>query len=315
MQSILIAFDGSRPSTAALEYAFQTFPDANFTVLYTPETDRSESRLSNVKGVLDWLKSSERRAHELRDIVDETSEHYDVSVTSEVVVDRLAKTVIERCETGEVDQVFVGNYSQPGRRSRLFANVTERIVRRVSRPVTAVPSPTNRSFEAPPRTVLVPVDSSKQANRALEYACEMFPNATITGLSVVDPLVAHLDELDITGWETGTLEKWEAEIESHRAELEALERSIRNRSTTTLDRAASRAADHGVELSTISVEGYPAEAILDYIRENPIDHVCMGSHGQSKYERFLLGSTTESVLNDSPVPVTTLRRPPRNERS
>lgn len=47
--------------------------------------------------------------------------------------------------------------------------------------------------------------------------------------------------------------------------------------------------------------------IIDYIKEENIDLVVMGTHGRSGIEHILLGSVAEKVLRRSPCPVLTIR--------
>ncbi|WP_254280700.1 universal stress protein [Haloarcula marina] len=313
MTAVLVAFDGSDQSKAALEYAFRTFPDADFTVLYTLDDDHSQPGLSNVKAMLKWLKSSEGRAELLYDTFMTATEKWDVSATAELVMDGLAKAVVKRAETGEFDQVVIGNYSRSERQLGRFTTVTERITRRVSLPVTAVRSLQNGQFATPPETVLVPMNGSEQGNKALDYACSNFPTADITALNVVEPLSVYFDDLDMEEWKTETIEEWETEIETHRSEIESLSQTLQNQSKSVLERATARAENQGIDLATVSVTGKPTETILSHVTDASIDLVCMGRHSRSRVEQFILGSVTESVLKNCPAPVTTLRERPDDE--
>lgn len=53
--------------------------------------------------------------------------------------------------------------------------------------------------------------------------------------------------------------------------------------------------------------GTPFELILEYIDDEEIDLVVMGTHGRRGIERYVLGSVTERVLRLSPVPVLAVR--------
>lgn len=313
MTAVLVAFDGSDQSKAGLEYAFRTFPDADFTVLYTLDADHSPPGLSDVKAMLKWLRSSEGQAEQLYDTFMAAAEKWDVSATAELVMDGLAKAVVKRAGTGEFDQVVIGNYSRSERQLGRFTSITERIIRRVSLPVTVVRSLKGGQFATPPETIVVPINGSEQGNKALDYACQQFPTADITALNVIDPLILHLDELDVGNWQTETIDQWETEIETHRTEIESLSQSLRDQSKSVLERAKRRATNQGIELSTVSVSGKPTEAILNHVTEASVDLVCMGRHSRSRYERFVLGSVTESVLKGCSAPVTTLRERPDDE--
>lgn len=51
----------------------------------------------------------------------------------------------------------------------------------------------------------------------------------------------------------------------------------------------------------------PAEALITYMEEAPIDLVVMGTHGRRGVDRMLFGSVTEEVVRRGPCPVLTIR--------
>ena len=52
--------------------------------------------------------------------------------------------------------------------------------------------------------------------------------------------------------------------------------------------------------------GNPAQKILDYISDEEIDLVIMGTHGRKGLDRFIFGSVADRVVKMSPVPVLTI---------
>jgi nucleotide-binding universal stress UspA family protein len=131
--------------------------------------------------------------------------------------------------------------------------------------------------------VLVPLDDSPLAMRALEYALDEWSTAEVTVLHVVDPIDA-IYESEVGG--PVAAEQW---YDSRLAATEAL-----------FDRARERAADAGVSLRTATAVGKPGREIVRYVA----DHVVLGSHGRSGLERLYLGSVAERVLRRSAVTVT-----------
>jgi len=73
------------------------------------------------------------------------------------------------------------------------------------------------------------------------------------------------------------------------------------RVTATLPRELS--------VTTILRHGDPAEEILDVVRSQPVDLVCMGARGRGRITGALLGSVSSAVLHHSPVPVVVLHAP------
>lgn len=51
------------------------------------------------------------------------------------------------------------------------------------------------------------------------------------------------------------------------------------------------------------VLGDPSDSILNFIRDNQIDLVVMGTHGRKGLDRVLFGSVAERVIKTSKVPV------------
>jgi len=138
-----------------------------------------------------------------------------------------------------------------------------------------------------PDNVLVALDGSPLAERALTYALETFPNATITTIYVINPIDSVIDV------EAGGLPVAEDWYEN-----------VQERATTIHTTATDLAAEHHSVLDTVTEVGKPAREILDYADSHGIDQIVMGSHGRSGLDRTLLGSVAETVTRRAQIPVT-----------
>ncbi|MFC6763979.1 universal stress protein [Natrinema soli] len=139
------------------------------------------------------------------------------------------------------------------------------------------------------RNILVPVDHSSQSTKALEYALQEYSDDNLTVLHVID-----VNQIAMYG------------DEGYRFNEEYIQQ-LRNRAEELLERTRQTAVDHGTVIETELETGLPIQTIHEYIDENDIDHVVMGSHGRSGASRILLGSVAEAVTRRSPVPVTIVR--------
>jgi universal stress protein A len=63
----------------------------------------------------------------------------------------------------------------------------------------------------------------------------------------------------------------------------------------------------GFPVKTVIRTGVTFVEIIDYIREEKVDLVVMGTHGRSGLEHILIGSVAEKVVRKSPCPVLTVR--------
>lgn len=135
--------------------------------------------------------------------------------------------------------------------------------------------------------ILVPMDDSEMAQRALVYALENHPEAEITVLHVVgepSPMGVAATSLALE---------------------DDLEAAAEERAEVVFDRARDRAAEYGVEVATEVQLGQPTRAILN--RADEFDAVVIGSHGGSMADRLFVGDVAQKVFRGSPVPVVVVR--------
>jgi nucleotide-binding universal stress UspA family protein len=144
------------------------------------------------------------------------------------------------------------------------------------------------------RSILVAVDGSQAASKALEEAIELAreSGARLTLISVAVPFRWRLPSPYMAPFPS------EGELA-----LEAQE---------VADRAAALVPDD-VPVSTVVRSGPTAKAILDRVEQGEHDLVVMGSRGLGLAGSLLVGSVGRAVLAHSPVPV--LIHPARAGRS
>ena len=137
-------------------------------------------------------------------------------------------------------------------------------------------------------TILVPTDGSSDAKKGAEHGVELAAavGATIHALYVI--------EEGTNPWSRQSIED---QLDDARAYGDELTGEV-----------VSMASDAGVECVTETKVGpNVAEAINDYVDEEGIDAIVMGS-GYRGSMGDLLGSTADKVLRTVTVPVTVVRR-------
>jgi len=135
--------------------------------------------------------------------------------------------------------------------------------------------------------ILVPMDDSEMAQRALAYALENHPDAEITVLHVVggpSPLGGAATALALS---------------------DDVEAAAEERAEEVFDDARERAAEYDVEITTEVQLGHPVRAILN--RADDFDAVVLGTHGGSLADRLVAGNVSQKVFRNSPVPVVIAR--------
>ncbi len=138
--------------------------------------------------------------------------------------------------------------------------------------------------------ILVPMDDSEPAGRALEYALDNHPDAEVTVLHIVGvPSMMMGDTVGLV------LEDDLSEAADERAKA-------------VFDRAREIADDRDREIETVVGIGHPARNIVD--RAEDYDAIILGSHGADRdraTRRFLVGNVAETTSKRSPTPVTIVR--------
>ncbi len=73
--------------------------------------------------------------------------------------------------------------------------------------------------------------------------------------------------------------------------------------TELLQPLVSRAKEAGVRCEVVVRPGLPADQILAFLRERPVDRVVMGTHSPGPIGKLLVGSVAEAVLRSANAPV------------
>ena len=145
------------------------------------------------------------------------------------------------------------------------------------------------------KNILVPTDFSEPADAAVEYARTL---ATEFGsrlhlLHVVPEPYAY---------------PWGTELSTF-----SLANILAESETGAQERLATFAADLGVpagRVVTKATVGRPVDQILDYIGDQHIDLVVMGTHGRGMMGHLLIGSVAERIVRRSSAPVLTVHSMP-----
>lgn len=135
--------------------------------------------------------------------------------------------------------------------------------------------------------ILVPMDGSELAERALAYALENYPDASVTVLTVVgEPSVMMGRSMGLA------METNFDDAAAKRAEL-------------IFSRARDIADEHDAEIETAVDVGRPARKIVATAAE--FDTVVIGSHSSTLVDRLFVGNVADTVVKRSPVPVVVVR--------
>ncbi|MCE5337490.1 MAG: universal stress protein [Methanomicrobiaceae archaeon] len=139
------------------------------------------------------------------------------------------------------------------------------------------------------RKILVAIDGSEPANRALEAAIEEASvwNAKVHVVYVVESGLFSSLPMDNT--------------------LEVIYSVLQKEGEEILESARKKADAAGISLTTHLRQGHAGSQIVSLAEELGIDLIVLGSYGKSGVDRLLLGSVTDYVVQNSPITTTVVR--------
>jgi nucleotide-binding universal stress UspA family protein len=142
------------------------------------------------------------------------------------------------------------------------------------------------------KKILLPTDSSKNSERAGEYAISL---ADLSGADIIVLNVIDTDYLDAIP---------QPDIrESVDEELRGDVKRVVEHFEENLEEKQCSGKCENVKFKILIKEGKPADVILKTIEEEGIDQVVIGKSGKHGLEKLLLGKTTDKVVKKANVPV------------
>lgn len=136
--------------------------------------------------------------------------------------------------------------------------------------------------------VLVAIESSPNSFKALERAVSIVKNegGNLTVITIAEMLLG-LEEI---------------------FDYEVVHKELLALSTTTIDTAKEYCTAQNITAKYKILEGQsPADAILEYAENNPVDVMVVGSRGKKGLNRFLLGSVALKIVSHAKCSVFVVR--------
>jgi nucleotide-binding universal stress UspA family protein len=147
--------------------------------------------------------------------------------------------------------------------------------------------------------ILVPLDGSELSDYVIPHlgtvvkGCRKPPRVTL--LRVVEPSKMAFGSEAVTPMAV--------------QQLQAMFDWQREDARKYLARTQRKLQKGGIDTDTVSLEGLPADVIIEYAEKNKIDLLIMSTHGRSGISRAVFGSVAEKVLHGLCIPVLMIRAP------
>src|SRR5690606_29920981 len=143
------------------------------------------------------------------------------------------------------------------------------------------------------KKILVPCDFSQQALNAFRFALDMIQQSKgeVHLLNVVElPIMHDTVLMPVLSFE------------------EELLKGMSQKAEKQFEKMKEKHAQPGQKIKSTVKFGATSRMILDYIDEEKIDLVVMGTEGASGAKELLIGSNTEKIVRRSSVPVLAIKK-------
>jgi len=293
IRKILFPTDFSNASTAALGHAVMLADsfEAELTLLHVAADERHSLQAH--------FPELEKAADELQELAEEQlAEMTDTTRPRRLAVKRvvrLSQTPVEEIANysreENFDLIVMGTHGRTGVAHLLMGSIAESLVRLAPCPVLTVREHMEKEEVAPYLKILVPVDFSPHAEKALKYGIALAMNfeASLNVLHVMDqPVQPSHYQLDDNF-------------------LMMMQPNLEARTHEALQQLMARLAPKDLEYETAYVFGRAYAEIVNYAASNDVDLIVLGTHGLSGLQQFLLGSTAAKVVRHAPCPVLTVK--------
>lgn len=144
---VLVPIDDGEPSTAALEYALDTFPNVDITVLHVTDPIEGYEREAGLDPEAEAttgtylearIEEEDERAESLLDNAERVAADRGTEIETAHESGRPAQEIVTHAETNRFDHLVIGSHGRTSAARVLLGSVAESVVRRAHCPVTVV---------------------------------------------------------------------------------------------------------------------------------------------------------------------------------
>jgi nucleotide-binding universal stress UspA family protein len=292
--SVLVPYDGSEPSRAALSQALALLQPTSTLVILTVVDDSAiitESAISS--SAYDPTPLFETfDAQGTAMLADAVSRCAKANITpvTELVHGSPVPAIVAHMKKHGCDLVVMGTHARTGVDRLFLGSTTEGVLRSSTVPVLTVRT-TDAVVAHPFATVVLGIDDSDASDAAVALA-KTFMQSFKTRL-----VACHAIDTTVL-YENAAAYPYDLQdvLEEMRAEGAAI-----------IARSLTRASIDAHDVTVVVVEGSPARVLLQAVQDQHATDVIVGSHGRRGLRRFFLGSAAEQVVRSCDVPVLVVR--------
>ncbi len=219
----------------------------------------------------------------------------DITAEVRATVGRPAEEILRVADEEGCGLIAMSTHGRNAITRGVLGSVTDKVLHASAAPVLTVAPERARNYqedEASLQTVIVPLDGSELAERALPYAEQL---ASVLSLGILLARVVRFERPHYT--DTGI-------------ELPDLTEQLVDEASEYVKRVSKEVGGRGLKVETKVLRGAPAPILLDLAHKTPQSFITMTTHARSGLSRWMMGSVAEALVRGSGEPVLLIRTQP-----
>ncbi|MCR2052683.1 universal stress protein [Actinomyces bowdenii] len=282
---VLVGVDGSPESLAAMDWAVARAARQGWRVHVLCAYSLPSFTAASLDGGYAALDDFAIRAG-AQAVVDEAvarAEGSGVTITSSLETGDPAGVLVDLSDETTIS--VVGTRGGGGFTDRLLGTVSSALPAHSHCPTVVVPHRTQGAEYTPVRRIVVGVDGSSSARKALQWAVQEAEawDAELTAVAAV-PMASGAGAL---AWLPAAVDRDQVLADVRSGLDHAVAEALEGRS--------------GIEVRRHALDGNPAELMAEF--STAVDLIVVGSRGRGGFSGLLLGSTSQAVLSHASCPV------------
>lgn len=202
-----------------------------------------------------------------------------VRLKTETRVGKAANSILDYAQENEIDLIVMSSHGRSGIGRWVYGSVADKVLHQAECSL-AIIHPQVETEPFAHKRILVPLDGSQQAERALDPALKLAQAMAAELVLLRVTTLPPLPKEPVAGWPSVESIMWAAGQEA-KAYLSRIQESLQN---------------GRVQISTQIADSPVAESIIDIAEQQQVDLIVMSSYGRSGVDRWVFGSVTEKTL-------------------
>lgn len=274
---ILFCTDGSEISLASLENAAQFVKEATIDPICVIDWSFLPSSM-NMENE-NYSKAYENIADSILNFAEKMIQDKGFQVGNKIKsFGSAVEGILEQVENAEYDLVLMGSHGKKGLQKWL-GSVSRQVVSNLTIPVFISKRKTGN------KKILLTVDGSENSFNAIRNAIKLF---NLNGKEIY--IVSVKENPELLPIEASLDQNW----------LDNIEKQQKIHATKAINKAKALLENQEIKIQNESIlTGNPAQKIIDFALKEDIDLIIMGARTKDNLSKFLLGSVSKRVVENT----------------